>query len=350
MHSPSPNNVSETLAHIASALRRRRDELKLSQEALALAAGLSRGRVNRIEQNLADNVLVSTLGCLAGALQTDVRNLVDTHIVRLHRKVMQEPAFRVMGNVQHFRRKAGMSQEDLSIASGYFRGYINRLEGLRIDPTVSALVAIARSLRVPLVDLFHPRKIDTLGQPTKARRPASPRPARNTSVEIMQVSSTLRSRREELGLSQDAAAKACGLSRSNFVHLEQKTVDNPRLSTLVRLADGLGLDIRDLIDAGTKGRHHPNTQDPALRLALNVLRLRKAKGLSQVDLSLQSGHFLRYINTLELIRADPAIDSLRRIAEQLSVSSAELLSPVPTSDYETLLAEHVGRQIGQVES
>ncbi|REG49546.1 helix-turn-helix protein [Paraburkholderia sp. BL6669N2] len=247
----------------------------------------------------------------------------------------------------HLRQKAGMSQEDLSIGSGHFRAYISRLEGLRIDPTVTALVGIAKQLGVPVVDLFRPRKLDHLKQATPARHPAQERPARDTSAEIEHLSSALRRRREKLGLSQEAAAKACGLSRSNFVHLEQKTVNNPRLSTLVRLADGLQLEILDLIDSDTDSRRQANAQDPALRVALNVFRLRKAKGLSQVDLSLQSGHFVRYINALELVRADPSIDSLKRIAKRLGVSSSELLNPVPTPDYKKLLAEYVGRQIGR---
>lgn len=345
MQRPTLDNASETLACIASTVRQRRGELNLSQEALASASGLSRARLNRIEQNLADNIRLSTLVRLSEGLQFDVRNLVDAAAIRPHRRVAQEPSLRVLANVAHFRQEAGLSQEDLSVGSGHFRAYVSRLEGLRIDPTVTALVGIATRLEVPVVELFRPRKLSNVKQGTPAREPAPEKPPRDASAEIEHLASLLRGRREELGLSQEAAARACGLSRSNFVHLEQKTVNNPRLSTLVRLADGLQLEILDLVDFQNSRRHHANAQDPAIRLALNVHRLRKSKGLSQVDLSLQSGHFVRYINALEVIRADPSIDSMKRIAKQLGVATADLLNPVPILDYEKLLAEHVGRQI-----
>ncbi|MFC7633849.1 helix-turn-helix domain-containing protein [Paraburkholderia humisilvae] len=350
MQRPAPDNASETLACIASTLRRRRGELNLSQEALAAASGMSRARLNRIEQNLADNMRLSTLARLAEGLQFDIRNLLDGAAIRPHRRLSLEPQLRVMGNVAHLRQEAGLSQEDLSLGSGHFRAYVSRLEGLRIDPTVTALVSIAARLGVPVVDLFRPRKLGHIKQATRAQAPVLEKPTRDASAEIEHIASILRGRREELGFSQEAAARACGLSRSNFVHLEQKTVNNPRLSTLVRLADGLQLEILDLVDFQNGRRHHVNAQDPAIRLALNVHRLRKSMGLSQVDLSLQSGHFVRYINALEVIRADPSIDSLKRIAKQLGVASSDLLAPVPTPDYEKLLVEHVGRQIRRTEN
>ena len=125
MQRPTLDNASETLACIASTVRQRRGELNLSQEALASASGLSRARLNRIEQNLAENIRLSTLVRLAEGLQFDVRNLVDVAAIRPHRRVAQEPSLRVLANVAHVRQEAGLSQEDLSVGSGHFRAYVS---------------------------------------------------------------------------------------------------------------------------------------------------------------------------------------------------------------------------------
>lgn len=61
-----------------------------------------------------------------------------------------------------------------------------------------------------------------------------------------QFARNLRKLRLQAGLSQEALGAACGLHRTEISLLERSTRD-PRLSTLVRLARGLGLSLDDLL-------------------------------------------------------------------------------------------------------
>jgi transcriptional regulator with XRE-family HTH domain len=57
----------------------------------------------------------------------------------------------------------------------------------------------------------------------------------------------LRSRRLQLGISQEALGDACGLHRTEISLLERAQRE-PRLSTIVRLARALGVKPKELLD------------------------------------------------------------------------------------------------------
>jgi transcriptional regulator with XRE-family HTH domain len=57
----------------------------------------------------------------------------------------------------------------------------------------------------------------------------------------------LRSQRERAGLSQERLAFKCRLHRTEISLLE-RGVRDPRLSTITRLARGLGVPVADLLD------------------------------------------------------------------------------------------------------
>jgi transcriptional regulator with XRE-family HTH domain len=57
-------------------------------------------------------------------------------------------------SIRSHRKQRGLSQESLAEASGLSRNYISDIErGVR-NPSLLALVAIARALRMPLRDLL----------------------------------------------------------------------------------------------------------------------------------------------------------------------------------------------------
>jgi transcriptional regulator with XRE-family HTH domain len=56
----------------------------------------------------------------------------------------------------------------------------------------------------------------------------------------------LKQLREERGLSQEAAALACGIDRAHFGKLE-RAVKTPTLKTVWRIADALGTQPSDLL-------------------------------------------------------------------------------------------------------
>jgi transcriptional regulator with XRE-family HTH domain len=56
------------------------------------------------------------------------------------------------------RDARGWSQASLATKAGMARGYVNRLEAGRQDPSLSTLVALARALSVPLAELVTARR------------------------------------------------------------------------------------------------------------------------------------------------------------------------------------------------
>lgn len=57
--------------------------------------------------------------------------------------------------LKKIRIKEGFSQSQLAFESGLSLSQIARIETARINPTLSTVFAIARTLNVPLADLFN---------------------------------------------------------------------------------------------------------------------------------------------------------------------------------------------------
>lgn len=62
------------------------------------------------------------------------------------------------------------------------------------------------------------------------------------------VGSRVRGLRLEQKLTQKKLAKKAGLSRLSVMNLEAGRYKNPKLSTLIRIARALGLDLTSLLD------------------------------------------------------------------------------------------------------
>ena len=71
-------------------------------------------------------------------------------------------------------------------------------------------------------------------------------PADEPIEELRAIAAALKASRQAAGLSQDALSHRCGLATSEISRLE-RGVRNPRLSTIVRLARGLGVRPADLL-------------------------------------------------------------------------------------------------------
>ena len=57
----------------------------------------------------------------------------------------------------------------------------------------------------------------------------------------------IKQRRKELGLTQEDLARKCDLTLATVGNFERGKNDNPRLDTLLKLADSLSLPLDDLI-------------------------------------------------------------------------------------------------------
>jgi transcriptional regulator with XRE-family HTH domain len=67
-------------------------------------------------------------------------------------------------------------------------------------------------------------------------------------MEVMErLSDKIRNARRDAGMNQLELAKASGVGAATVARLEAGTQDDPKISTLRRLAGALGVDVRDLL-------------------------------------------------------------------------------------------------------
>ena len=80
---------------------------------------------------------------------------------------------------------------------------------------------------------------------SRRRRPLSSRVAKDTAKRLLV---RIRALREAHGLTQEAFAERAGLTYKHYQQVEAGRKFDIRLSTLVKMADGLGLSLSELVD------------------------------------------------------------------------------------------------------
>jgi len=83
---------------------------------------------------------------------------------------------------------------------------------------------------------------------------------------ILELSSAVRTRRSDMGLTQTALSKLCGLSRATINQLENCTIKDLSLTRVATLLGTLGLSVT-VSAPRTKSRPNPNTKSSALDIA-----------------------------------------------------------------------------------
>ncbi|WP_396154764.1 helix-turn-helix domain-containing protein [Flavobacterium macrobrachii] len=56
--------------------------------------------------------------------------------------------------IQKIRESKGLSQQDLAAKCNFEKSNMSRLETVRVNPTLSTLVKVAKALDVSLIELF----------------------------------------------------------------------------------------------------------------------------------------------------------------------------------------------------
>jgi transcriptional regulator with XRE-family HTH domain len=153
------------------------------------------------------------------------------------------------------------------------------------------------------------------------------------NVTAQQLAHRLKELRKQQGVSQDLLVETSGVARATLVNIERGR-GNPRLSILQQLANALGVDVFDLFAIRPADERKPahGLDECGLRIAKNVNRLRISLGLSQLSLSLESGHFRTYVGSLEHQLVNPTIGDLEPIAVALGVGLPSLLKPLSKAD------------------
>ena len=146
-------------AGLALKVRQLRSELGLSQEKLALIAGVDRTLVSKIERSIA-NPSLEVLVKISGCLKVSVDNLLKiwwekkfivnkkTHI---HLKILAS-------NLIRLRVQRQASLEQISLKAKLESSVIKKIEDGLADPTLKEIIKLATALEVPAHELLLTKK------------------------------------------------------------------------------------------------------------------------------------------------------------------------------------------------
>jgi transcriptional regulator with XRE-family HTH domain len=135
-------------------------------------------------------------------------------------------------NMREARRRAGLSQIDLSLRADLDRAAISFLERAERAPDLSTIVRIAIAVGIRPAAL-----LQGIGpQPTTARGPRVP----PDTVAAARFGVNLRWARERAGISQETLANEAGVDRA-AISVFERGRRNPNLRTVLRLARALEL-------------------------------------------------------------------------------------------------------------
>jgi transcriptional regulator with XRE-family HTH domain len=148
---------------------------------------------------------------------------------------LDEQLVRFGENMRHARRRAGLSQIDLSVRASLDRAAVSFLERAERAPDLSTIVRIAGAVGVKPAGLL--KEIGPDGSAVRGQRSADsgedPTPA-------VRFGANLRWARERAGISQEALANEACVDRA-AISVFERGKRNPNLRTLLRLARALEL-------------------------------------------------------------------------------------------------------------
>lgn len=172
--SPPDASTAESTEHLGETLRRYRELGGFTQESLAKQAGISRTGLALIERGVERNVRLTTLELLANVLGLDIIDLLARPGAAPHGPCPQEFFIRAACNISRYRKRAGLSQEELSELAHRYRTFVPSLEQLHAMPNVVGLEALTKPLGVSVIDLLMPVSDDEYEE-RRARLPRSRR-------------------------------------------------------------------------------------------------------------------------------------------------------------------------------
>jgi transcriptional regulator with XRE-family HTH domain len=136
-------------------------------------------------------------------------------------------------NIRSTRKRAGLSQIDLSLRASLDRAAVSFIERAERAPDLTTILRVARAVSVKPAAL-----LSGIGFDGSAVR--GPRRPPETDTPAARFGTNLRWARERAGLSQEALANEAGVDRA-AVSVFERGRRNPNLRTILRLARALEL-------------------------------------------------------------------------------------------------------------
>jgi transcriptional regulator with XRE-family HTH domain len=143
----------------ATEMRRRREELKLAQEALGDTLGLDRNSISRLERGSL-NISLEKARTIAEALGVSLSSMLgDPNPAN---KSQMEATFRE--RVRLLRIERGLKQRELAERMNVDRNLVSGIESGKRSPTLKTLQLFCQGLRVLPSDLLQERIGNHIGQ------------------------------------------------------------------------------------------------------------------------------------------------------------------------------------------
>jgi transcriptional regulator with XRE-family HTH domain len=136
-------------------------------------------------------------------------------------------------NIRNIRKRAGLSQIDLSLRANLDRAAVSFIERAERAPDLSTIIRVADAVSVKPPALLKGIGFDGVAVRGPRRPPEVETPA-------ARFGGNLRWARERAGLSQEALANEAGVDRA-AVSVFERGRRNPNLRTILRLARALEL-------------------------------------------------------------------------------------------------------------
>lgn len=212
--------------------------------------------------------------------------------------------------LRYWRLKRGVSLEDLAHRLTIAPDCLEEVEDGRRRMAMAAWQEAASFLQVPLEEL--------MGEGESSGASSGP-PENGGKCETepgqvrLRVGTTVRSLREQKGLTVTELARAAGLSPAHISEIE-RGLTAPSIRTLEKLAQALGVSPGALVrSVGANG------------VGEKLRRLRERLGLSQKEVAEKAGVSYGLIGQIESGRTQSSVTTLSLLAEALGVSPCYFL-------------------------
>lgn len=206
--------------------------------------------------------------------------------------------------IRDARKDAGITQENLAQSLGINRATMSKYETGAIDPPASKLQCIAEALGVCVQDLI----------------------GDETEVTCMTYGQRIRAARKKAGMTQTELAKKLGIPYQSIGQWE-KDRRKPKLETLQRIAEALGVPILDLLGVD-KGRDDADLKKKgAEEMTIDTAKveiLMAAQGLNQKELGERCGMPRQNISSI-IRRGKAEPRTVGKLAGGLGVTVAEIV-------------------------
>lgn len=151
--------------------------------------------------------------------------------------------------------------------------------------------------------------------------------------ETAAVSEYLKMFRSAKNLNQTEFAREIGFSRAELSLIERELVD-PRLRTLKKIADYIGISISELLRVETDiiftySKLYPSENFPELEFISQRLKAYRNKYKeSQEVFAEHVGIHIASLSLMERKRMNPRLSTLQKIAAYMGITVSELLTPL----------------------